>query len=325
MRVKLREGAGALGLSAGQIASQLRAAYQGRVAGEIQVGAESYEIDVRLAEADRDALADLAYFHVTAPGGAQVPLDSVARVEPGRSWARIARIDGRRAVSVQGDVDTRLANTGQVIRWTEREFFPVLREEFPDVEASIEGEAKEGATTGASMRRAFAIGLIGVFLLLSFQFKSYVEPLIVMVAIPFAFVGVVAGHWVMGLPLSLPSLMGFVSLSGVVVNDSILLVEFVKIHRRRGAAIVEAAARASRERFRAVLLTSLTTIFGLLPLLAERSLQAQILVPLAASIVFGLMASTVLVLIVIPALYAALGDFGLAARVEVEEAERAAS
>ncbi len=154
---------------------------------------------------------------------------------------------------------------------------------------------------------------MGVFLLLSFVFRSYVEPLIVMVAIPFAAIGVVWGHLLMGLELSMPSVVGFVALAGVVVNDSILLVEFIKRHQRAGLAAHEAAAIASRERFRAVLLTSLTTIAGLLPLLTERSLQAQVLTPLIVSLVFGLVASTVLVLLVVPALYTILEDFGLTA------------
>ncbi len=154
------------------------------------------------------------------------------------------------------------------------------------------------------------VGLIGVFILLSFQFGSYIEPLVVMAAIPLAFVGVVAGHLLAGIDLSMPSLLGFVSLAGIVVNDSILLVVFLKAARREGADVEAAAARAARQRFRAIALTSLTTIAGLLPLLAERSLQAQILIPLALSIVFGLLASTILVLIVVPCLYTILGDLG---------------
>ena len=156
------------------------------------------------------------------------------------------------------------------------------------------------------------IALIGLYLILSFLFRSYVEPLIVLLAIPFAFIGVIWGHLALELELSMPSMIGFVSLSGIVVNDSILLVTFVKRHARRGMAIHDAARQASRDRFRAVFLTSLTTIVGLLPLLSETSLQAQVLIPLAASLAFGLLASTLLVLLVVPALYTILEDFGLA-------------
>ena len=138
------------------------------------------------------------------------------------------------------------------------------------------------------MLRALLIGLIGIFVILSFQFRSFIEPLTVMVAIPLALIGVVWGHVFMGIPLSLPSMLGFASLAGIVVNDSILLVEFIKHRRRAGSTTPEAAQAASRDRFRAVLLTSLTTILGLLPLLTETSLQAQILIPLVTSVIFGL-------------------------------------
>jgi multidrug efflux pump subunit AcrB len=160
------------------------------------------------------------------------------------------------------------------------------------------------------------VGVIGVFILLSFQFRSYVEPLVVMVAIPLSLIGVIWGHWLMGHNLTMPSILGFISLAGVVVNDSILLVIFLKMAREQGLEASEAAARASRERFRAILITSLTTIAGLLPLMFEQSLQAQILIPLAISIIFGLSSSTVLVLLVIPCLYMILDDLGFTATIE---------
>jgi multidrug efflux pump subunit AcrB len=147
--------------------------------------------------------------------------------------------------------------------------------------------------------------------ILSFQFRSYIEPIVVMVAIPFAFVGVIWGHFLFGHSLSLPSIMGYASLAGIVVNDSILLMLFLKAQRLAGSDVEQAAGQASRIRFRAVMITSLTTIAGLTPLLLERSLQAQILIPMAISICFGLLASTILVLLVLPPLYVILDDFGL--------------
>ncbi|MFT5519553.1 MAG: HAE1 family hydrophobic/amphiphilic exporter-1, partial [Enterobacterales bacterium] len=183
---------------------------------------------------------------------------------------------------------------------------------YPDLSYSFEGEIKNAGTTQKSMMSSFIVGLLGVFILLSFQFKSYIEPLIVMVAIPLALIGVIWGHLFMGLQFTMPSMMGFVSLAGIVVNDSILLVEFVKKRVTEGLSVHDAAAKASFDRFRAVLLTSVTTIAGMTPLLFESSLQAQILIPLATSIVFGIATSTLLVLFVIPCLYAILEDFGLA-------------
>ena len=313
IRLRLRQGASALGLDAAGIAGQLRAAFFGKTASEIQVGPEAYEIDVRLAEADQNTLDDLEYFTVTTAGGKAVPLATVAVLEPGRGHARIARIDGRRTVTIRGDIDTARANASEIIGDVRRRFLGDFKARHPGVDVSFEGQAKEGATTGVSLRRGFGLGLVGIFLLLALQFRGYVEPLVVMVAIPLAAIGAIWGHVVMGLDVSMPSLVGFASLAGVVVNDSILLVTFIKIRRAGGAAVAEAARLASRGRFRAVLLTSLTTIAGLLPLLFEQSLQAQVLVPLVTSLAFGLMASTVLVLVIVPVLYAILDDLGLAA------------
>jgi multidrug efflux pump subunit AcrB len=325
IRLKLREGATVLGLDADMVAAQLRAAYFGRTAAEIQVGPESFEIDVQLAAGDQDSLADVEYFALTLPDGQQVPLSAVAEVEVGRGVARIARIDGRRTLTLRGDVDAQKANGNEILADTVARFLPELRQRHPGVTVSLEGEAAEQKTTQASMLRGFLLGLIGVFILLSFQFRDYVEPFIVMLAIPLALIGMIWGHLALGLEVSMPSMVGFASLAGIVVNDSILLVTFIKIRVREGAGVVEAARLASRGRFRAVLLTSLTTIAGLLPLLFETSLQAQVLVPLVTSMAFGLMASTVLVLIFVPALYAILHDIGLSSLSRAGEPEEGAA
>lgn len=316
IRLRLREGTRPLGLDAAQIAGQLRAAYQGQVAIEIQIGTESFEIDVRLAPGAQDSLGDLDDFPVTLPSDRQVPLAAVAEIETARGVARIARIDGRRTVTLRGEVDSAHANLNQILAVTSAGFLPELLARHPDVEISLEGEAASQAETASSLRRGFLLGLLGVFVLLSFQFRSYIEPAIVMLAIPLALIGVIWGHLAMGLEISMPSLLGFASLAGIVVNDSILLVTFVKLRAAQTqdgveADIVAAARQASRDRFRPVLLTSLTTIAGLLPLLFERSLQAQVLIPLVTSLAFGLMASTLLVLLLVPAMYAILHDFGL--------------
>ncbi len=221
-------------------------------------------------------------------------------------------MNGERTVTVHGDVDSKVTNTAALISQLSNEYLPELLEKYPQVRVSIEGETKEGTTTRLSILRGMLIGMLGVFILLSFQFESYTEPLVVMIAIPLALIGVVAGHPIMGINLSMPSILGFVSLAGIVVNDSILLVLFLKHQRNQGMELLEAASMAGRRRFRAIILTSLTTIAGLLPLLTERSLQAQILIPLATSIAFGLLASTILVLFVIASIYAILGDLNLA-------------
>ena len=321
IRLRLREGVLALGLDASSIANQLRGGFYGSTTSEIQVGQESYEIDVRLSDFDQDNLNDLEDFRIVTPDGKLVPLSVVANIDYARGYARINRIDGKRTITVQGDVDTQFANAISIVNHTKANFFPDLKLRYPAINISIEGQADSGETTAASIRRGFLIGLIGVFILLSFQFRSYIEPIVVMVAIPMAMIGVVWGHLIMGLDLSMPSMMGFVSLSGIVVNDSILLVEFLKLRTREGHDVIEAAKMASRERFRAILLTSVTTIAGLTPLLFEKSTQAQVLIPLITSIVFGLLVTTLLVLLVVPALFSILDEFGLTSVSETDEGE----
>lgn len=221
-----------------------------------------------------------------------------------------------RTATLRGDVDSRLTNTAAVLGKLTADYLPELKEKFAGVDFAIEGETAESAKTAGSIQRGLLIGLIGVFILLSFQFQSYIEPLIVMAAIPFSLIGVILGHLALGFPLTMPSMLGFVSLAGVVVNDSILLVLFLKQKRAEGADPIEAAGQASRDRFRAILITSLTTMAGLIPLTFETSLQAVVLIPLAISIVFGMLASTLLVLLVIPCMYVCLSDFGMTASIK---------
>jgi multidrug efflux pump subunit AcrB len=299
-----------MGLDAATVARQLRTAFQGTTADEIQVGGEAYEIDVQLRPEDQNTIADLESFYFTLPTGEQAPLASVAEVHQDVGWSRIARVDGLRTVTVRGELDVRRANTANLLGLFQREFLPELQLRYPDMRVSFEGEVKEAGATQKSMMRAMLVGLIGVFCLLSFQFRSYLEPFVVMLAIPLALIGVLWGHFLMGVDFSMPSMLGFASLAGIVVNDSILLMLFLKKERDAGNDVLAACGAASRLRFRAILLTSLTTIAGLLPLLAERSLQAQVLIPLAVSIAFGLLASTVLVLLVVPSMYAIFSDFG---------------
>ena len=311
LQIKLREGAFGMGLDAISVARQLRTAFQGATADEIQVGGESYEIDVQLRPEDQNKITDLEFFYFTRPSGEQVPLASVAEVHQDAGWSRIARIDGVRTVTVRGDIDPRRANTQNLLNLFKRDFQPQLESDYPGLRVSFEGETEETRTTQLSIMRGMLVGLIGVFCLLSFQFRSYLEPLTVMLAIPLSLIGVLWGHLLMGVAFSMPSMLGFASLAGIVVNDSILLVLFLKKERDQGKDVLAACGQASRLRFRAIMLTSLTTIAGLLPLLAERSLQAQVLIPLAISIAFGLLTSTVLVLFVVPCMYAIFSDLGL--------------
>jgi multidrug efflux pump subunit AcrB len=310
-RIRLREGAVGLGLDVTEIADQVRTAFQGRIIDEIQVGREAYEIVARLAPGDRNSLADFSEFHIVLGNDRHVPLSAVAEIEVARGWSRIARVDGQRTVTLIGEVDVRVANTASLMRTFRQQGAPAIAENYPDIQIQVEGESKESSKTRTSILAAFSLGLIGVFAILSYQFESWLEPMIVMAAIPLALIGVIWGHLLMGKELSLPSILGFVSLAGVVVNDSILLMLFLKKERAAGVAIEASAGQASRLRFRAILLTSATTVAGLLPLMFETSFQAQVLIPLTISISFGLLSSTVLVLVAIPCAYVVLADFGL--------------
>lgn len=312
LHLRLAEGATGLGLTARDVADQIGAAYLGRVIKTVQHGDIAHEIELKQSALDRDSRDDLDAFTITLPDGKTVPLSTVAHLDEARGWSSITHVDGRRTATVQADVDTRIGNADAIVSDLSNEFLPRLSAEMPDLDFEIAGQSANSAETVASILRGFMIGLIGIYVVLSFQFRSYVEPVIVMLSIPLAFIGVVLGHLLMGYNISMPSLIGAASLAGIVVNNAILLVQVIKARAAEGLDLAHAAGQASRERFRPILMSVSTTIMGLVPLLMETSTQAQTLKPLVISVVFGLFSSTVLVLIVLPAFYAILGDLGLA-------------
>ncbi|HET6581852.1 MAG TPA: efflux RND transporter permease subunit [Nannocystaceae bacterium] len=321
VRVRLRPGAGTTGLTGATVAAQVRSALAGASVQTFHAAGDEYELFVELEHRSRDTLADLEYLPISITPGVSVPLGAIATIEVTRSYARISRTDGARTVTVTGAVDADVANAADLMARFANELQPELEVEFPSVRFAVGGAAQQSAEALGSMIARMMVGLFGVYVLLSLQFRSWVAPFVVMLAIPFSFVGVVWGHVLMGMPLSAQSIFGVVAISGVVVNDSILLMVFLFDARRAGATHLAAAQQASRDRFRAVLLTSATTIVGLFPIMFETSRHAQSLVPVAVSIVYGLAASTVLVLVLIPAAYAALADVGLAPEPDFDEDE----
>ena len=322
-RLHLKPGAGVLGLDARDVADQVRGAFQGIEIDEFPVGAETYEVNLRLVAEDRIGPENLENFTIVGQDGALIPLSVVADIEEVRGWARIHRVDGQRAVTIQGDVDRSLANAQELLGLAQSEFIPGLLERYPDIHFDIQGESKESAKTGKSIVRNVLLGLVGVYMLLALQFRGYLVPITVMLVIPTALIGVVFGHMALGLDLTMPSIVGMASLFGVVVNDSILLVVFIRDARARGVPVPKAAKQAGRARFRAILLTSISTVAGLTPLLLEKSLQAQILIPLAASLAFGLVTATIAALFLVPAMYCILDDFGLLGALQGEDEEGA--
>ncbi|MBT3348113.1 MAG: efflux RND transporter permease subunit [Thiotrichales bacterium] len=302
-RLHIKDSAGAMGLDANYISNQVRAAFQGVKIDEFPLGRETYEIELRSS-------GELEQLTIVGKNGALIPLEVVVDIEEGRGWARINRVDGERAVTIQGDVESDIANAQELLTLASNELFPKLQERYPGVRVDIQGQSNESAKTGKSMVRNILLGMIGIYMLLALQFRSYLTPVTVMSVIPTALVGVVFGHMAMGLDLTLPSMIGMASLFGVVVNDSILLVVFIREAHAHGVPTAVAAKQAGRARFRPILLTSITTIAGLIPLLIETSLQAQILIPLAASLAFGLTTATIIAIFLVPAIYTVLDDFG---------------
>jgi len=310
LSVSLYPGALNSELDAQQLSLQLRAAYQGSKIGDVYSGREAYEVNIKLDSEQRNALSDFETLAILSKQGETIPLASIAQINEVREFSRIVRVNHQRTVTISGDVDSEIANTKEIINDTKKRFLPQLQKDYPGLVFSLEGEVKNSQETNTSVLSGFIAGIVGVFLLLSLTFRNYREPLIVLINIPLALIGVIWGHLLMGLDLSLPSMVGFVSLAGIVVNDSILLVEYVKIRSREGMTLHDAAGQAVRDRFRAIFLTSVTTVAGMFPLLLETSLQAQVLIPLVTSVIFGMIASTFLTLLVLPASYTIMEDLG---------------
>ena len=288
VRVRLKPAGRPLGITSAMLASQLRDAFWGSIAEEFQRGPDTFEVEVLFAPEDRRSLADLHDFKVRTPTGQTRPLDEVATYEKVRGYSQIVRVDRKRTISITADVDTRKGNASEIMHELESGYFPVLLKKHPSVSLYLEGQRKETAKTAESLKTGFAIGLVMIFILLSFVFRSFIEPVIVMAVIPFGLVGAIWGHILLGRDWTMPSTIGFISLAGIVVNDSIVLVTFIKLRLKEGKTVHEAVHLAGMGRFRAVILTSATTVAGLLPMMLETSLQAQFLVPMAISISFGL-------------------------------------
>ena len=290
-----------LGLTPAELGRQLRSFFAGRLVQIFQDGPDEVEVRVRLAERERDHLDVLGKLQIRLPSGDRVPLHSVATADTRQGFEILRHAEGRLAVEVSADINVHVNKPGRVMETLMKEILPRLAERH-GIDFAPSGRAEDRAETISDMKKGGMLGLILIYLILAWVFGSYGWPLIVMAAIPFGLIGAVLGHVVMGIDLTILSLFGIFGLAGIVVNDSIILVSFYHQLRRRGLPLSRALEEAACQRLRAVLLTSLTTVAGLLPLLFETSLQARFLIPMAVSIAFGLLFATVLVLLVIPAL-----------------------
>lgn len=307
IQLELKPAARQLGLTLSDIAQQVRIAYLGSEVQSIQRNRDEVNVIVRYPVEERASIAQLERLSVRTPSGESVPLASVADFNVGRGFAQIRRVDRQRTLNVRADVDKQTANI-EGIKEDLTELGAELEQQYPDVSVSLEGEAREQRESFASLRTGLIFVLLVIYTLLAIPFKSYVQPLMVMVVIPFGVVGGVLGHMIMGMSLSIMSYMGMLALCGVVVNDSLVLVDWVNRQRKKGTALFDAVRQAGVARFRAVILTSLTTFFGLLPLIFESSTQAQFLIPMAVSLGFGILFATAVTLILIPVNYLVLED-----------------
>ncbi len=304
---QLRDSGRALGLTPEAVGRQLRDAFYGAVAFRHMRGTNEVEVRVRRPPAERRGLEHLEGLIIRAPDGTEVPLTDIARVERGEALTSIDRRDGRRVITVGMDVEPK-RETGQVLTALRTEVLPGLRADYPGLTWSFRGSQTRMHAFSQVLWGGFGLALIAIYGLLAVAFASYSQPLIVLGAIPFGFAGAVIGHILLGVNLSLISVMGAVALSGVMVNDSLIMVDYA--NRRRGdRSALAAIEEAGRRRFRPILLTTLTTFAGLTPIILETSRQAAYLIPMAVSLGFGILFATALILFTVPSLYLVLEDF----------------
>ncbi|MDH3744535.1 MAG: efflux RND transporter permease subunit [Acidobacteriota bacterium] len=297
------------GLTQKDLARQVRQAFYGEEAQRIQRGRDEVKVMVRFPENERRSLGDLEEFRIRLPGGVEVPFTTAATASLSRGPASISRTNRQRVINVTADVDLDKGNTGEILADLGASVVPEILADHPSVRFSFEGQQEDQRKTLSDLKRGFLVSLLVIYALLAIPFKSYLQPLIVMSAIPFGLIGAIWGHLLMGKDMAILSIFGIVALTGVVVNDSLVMVDFINRSYRGGVRLQEALERAGSARFRPILLTSLTTFAGLTPLLLEKSLQAQFLIPMAISLAFGVLFATFITLLMVPVLYTVLEDF----------------
>ena len=309
IRLSLTRQAEVLGISLLDLARQVRQAFYGEEAQRIQRGRDDVRVMVRYPETERRSLGNLENMRIRTPSGAEVPFSVVAQAEQGRGYTAIRRADRKKVVNVTADVDQQRTNANEVLRHITGQVLPEILADHPRVRFDFEGEQRQQRETMGGLITSMALAMLVIYILLAIPFKSYFQPAIIMSAIPFGIVGAIWGHVLMGLDLTILSMFGVVALTGVVVNNSLVMVDFINKQRtRESEGLFKAIHDAGIARFRPILLTSVTTFAGLSPLLLEKSLQAQFLVPMAVSLAFGVIFSTLITLILVPVLYTILED-----------------
>ena len=302
VRIELRPEARTLGLTLDGLARQVRSAFFGDEALRVQRGREDVRVYVRLPAGERDAIADVEGYLIRTPAGAEVPLRQVASLGLADSPSSIHRKDGQRVVTVTADVDPVVTTGGEATAVLASTVLPDLVDQNPGLSYSLGGQQQQQIESFGALGRGFVVAALAIYALLAIPLGSYTKPLIVMTAIPFGIIGAILGHLILGISMSLTSMMGILGISGVVVNDSLMMIDFINERRREGAPARTAIIEGAKGRFRPIFLTSLTTFLGFAPLIFDTAVQARFLVPFAASMGFGIVFATAILMMVVPAL-----------------------
>lgn len=316
LMLKIKPEGVALGITLIDLARQVRQAFYGAEAQRIQRGKQEVKVMVRYPLDQRQSIGNLENMWIRTPDGRELPFSSVADYEMQQGYASITRSDGQRTVTVSANVNDAVTEPMQVMSQVTRDFLPDLLRRHPGVSYGLAGSSLQERMSLEQMGYAFLAALCGIYALLAIPLRSYIQPLMIMSVIPFGIIGAILGHGLLGIAVNSVSIFGIVALSGVVVNDSLIMIHFVNSRVQEGASRVQAAVESGAARFRAILLTSLTTFFGLVPILSETSMQAQMVIPMAVSLAFGILFATFITLILVPCLYNIIGDFSSESKTE---------
>jgi multidrug efflux pump subunit AcrB len=309
--LSIKPQAQALGLTMSSLGRQVRQAFYGEEAQRIQRGKDELKVMVRYPEEDRKSIADLENMRIRTVSGDEIPFSSVADVSFGKAYSSISRQNRKRVVTVLADVDPEVVETTKIIEEITQEFIPDLLSRYPGVSYGLEGSSLEQEELIRNLTIASIAALFLIYALIAIPLHSYTQPLVIMSVIPFGLIGAVFGHIIMGKAISMFSLFGLIALAGVVVNDSLIMVDFINKARQAGVQLKQAVIQSGTQRFRAIILTSLTTAVGLMPIMLEKSVQAQFVIPMAISLAFGIIFATIITLFLIPSLYMLQLDFGV--------------
>ena len=308
IRLNIRPEAESLGLSLSDLASQVRYGFYGFEAQRILRNKEEVKVMVRYPAHERKTIGHLENMMIRTPQGDAVPFSTVAEIEKGESFSSINRVDGHRAITVLASVDKTRAEPSKIVGEIQQDFLPMLAQKYQRISTTLDGASQDEQEALLTMWQGAFFALFSIYALIAIPLKSYSKPLIIMSVIPFGIIGAVVGHMIIGIPLNVLSMYGILALSGVVVNDSLVLVDFINKARAQGLSVIDTAVEAGCSRFRAIILTSLTTFIGLAPIMSETSLQAKIVIPMAVSLAFGILFATLVTLILVPCLYVILED-----------------